>query len=118
MTDGLILAGLLAGATLIAFLGLITARVLGLPGWVARQTATHESRYELFIGLLGLVGLLGALTLLMGFGLTLGISTTAAAVLLLVCAGGLSMALRPAPERSTWTMAPAKDAKSDASKAA
>lgn len=118
MTDGLILLAFIAGAAIVAVAALVVARVLRVPAFVARHTATPESRYELFVGALGLMGLVGALALLFGAGLSLGLSTTSAALLLLICAGGLSMALRPAPERAAFTVSMPEQRKATTSKAA
>lgn len=118
MTDLFILIGLVVGAGLSVGAALVVARSARCTAWVASHAAAAQSRAEACIGLLGLAGLVGALTILFGAGLSLGLSTTSAALLLLVCAGGLSMGLRPHEDRAAWAQAKPEAPATPASKSA
>lgn len=103
MQAALIIGGLLIAGFIAAALALVGARVFKLDTALERLSVTRAARYEAFIGLLGLIGLGGALILLLGTGLSLAASTTGTAIILLACAGGLSLALTPNAQRAQTT---------------
>lgn len=98
MTSALIVIGLIVGGAAVVALGLAGARALRLDRLIGDLTASRTARYEGAIALLGLTGLGGALVLLLSTGMPLAVSTTGSALLLLLCAGSLSMAMSPSSQ--------------------
>lgn len=122
MSSAITILALLGGAAVLGGLALVAARLLRLD---VGLTKASTSAHEWMAGLVGLLGLGCALAILFGAGFSFGLSTTASALTLCLCAGCLSMALRPGTQRAGWsaeqpvrTFVPPEEAGASRSKAA
>lgn len=95
----LTILALLGGAIVVTIVALFAARLLRLDRLVANLSSS-AAPHEWAVGLLGLIGLAGALVILFKAGFSFGLSTAASSLMLCLCAGFLSMALRPANQRA------------------